>query len=446
MSKGFAWIPVAIGIIFLVQILIFSLSFTKITIFSREVLDANIVFEGDELETYVRSIDNSVQLSIAQAIYEFIREKTQDGTKVWQNYGTSEVPTPTDTSTGLMQRIEGYMNTFLQAHASFPGAKDIPAVAFPAGIGEGTLTIKDDRIDMFFEPEVELKKTFVGVAQYSRKFVAESTLATVFGEMMDSIRNLIENDVIGKFALHAIGKDGGDGEFDPKTCKLDSYIDDVANCKEGLTSPESTLGVCGKLTQTDTRGSKQFSDVPFVEECSKDIPTPARCDSRPSAEQVYEASHHNGYDSGEASIKSLADQYMACLERKLDEASTDYTVAFEKKETDSLIKDLSCGDKKTGGICNCEDVGTCLLNGERVTKWRCETVYIMTCDYRHYDKADLTVRYQEDGFVYWWGDSIKIIFKAISGNMQGVSIPPTGLPFGAPGTGSGLGSQPQQPT
>lgn len=440
--KGFVpWALVALGLIILAEFLIFSYAFSKVTILSRETLDANVLFEGDELETYARSITDSVQLSIAQAIYDFTAEYSKPPKDLWQNYDQKIVPDP---APEIKDKVKEFMETFLQEHRNAPGNADAPKIIFPPDMGEAFLTIRENYVSAYFqqkpdEPEMELEKEFF-VAKFSRKFMAEGVLVTVFGEMMDSIRNLIENDVIGKFALHAIGKDGGAGDFDPKLCvpKIDSYIDDVANCKEGLTSPEQTLGVCGKLAQTDTRGSKQFSDLPYVEKCSKDIPTPARCDSRPSAEQVYEASHHNSYDSGKASIKSLADQYMACLEKELDgvdstdERLTDYTVAFEKKETDSLINDLSCGDKKTGGICNCEDVGTCLLNGERVTKWRCETVYIMTCDYRHYDKADLTVRYQEDGFVYWWGDSIKIIFRAISGNMQGVSAPSAGLPPGAP--------------
>ena len=59
MSKGIIWLPIALGIILLVEILVFSIGFTKVTMFAREVQDSNIVFEGDELETYARSISTS---------------------------------------------------------------------------------------------------------------------------------------------------------------------------------------------------------------------------------------------------------------------------------------------------------------------------------------------------------------------------------------------------
>lgn len=432
--KGIFWLPIAIGIVFLAQILIFSLMFTKVTVFSREVQDANILFEGDELETYARSLGDSVELSIVQSLYNF--SLSHNG-EVWQNYGDKRVP---DAAKEIEGSVQIYSNAFLARHAEFSASVSDPGdpqIEFPASMGSLTMVLGEKKIDARFDPEIELKKTSVQfpVAEFKRSFVAETSFVTVFGEMMKVIRdNLIGGDKVTTYTLYGIGRGGGSAtQCQASSTSVSgqrvSYIDD------------HTSGNRQIVSATQTRGHMDFCsfDTKFV--CTKGSPNSAgtpRAD--PTADEVYSNSHGKSFGSGKAAMVEDVKSNLACLELELDEASEDYTVSFDDTENvKSEITSPSCTLTNTG-VCACKLVGKCGSKTNPKKLYECNVQKRKTCDYSHFAEAEVTPRFQEDGFIYGFidgKDSVKTVFKIVSGNMQGFSTPQTSISHGPEDYGLG---------
>jgi len=434
-NKGIAWLPVAIGIIFLAEILIFSVMFTKVTVFSREVQDANILFEGDEIETYARSVENSVQLSVAQGLNDFYLDHRL---ALWQSYSARDLmPTAAATEGQVTANAHKHAYGFLTAHQEF-ASKQKNGIVFKLP-SESSVTIGADKVSMKLSPEAEISKNFYGTS-YLRKFVAESTLVTVFGKIMDRIRSLVTGDEIGVAALAGIGRAGDDvvvckfQKADGTDFDMTSYIDDVAGCPKIDAGGKPGDKSCGKTGQTTTKGTMNFCSKQSKYVCSKSIPSNIAGPGRdpPEAPEVYERSHKNDYGAGAKSIIEKAVNHAACLEYELDNESEEYTVSFDGSVTTlagvkAAIESPSCS-VVNAGLCGCKKVAKCGSKKNPKTLWECRVYKSKTCDYSHYDEVSAKVRFQEDGFIYGFlesaskpADSIKLIFTAISGNLNAAS-------------------------
>jgi hypothetical protein len=227
------------------------------------------------------------------------------------------------------------------------------------------------------------------VAQYSRKFVAEAKLITVFGKMMDRARALVVSDEVGSQVKNAIGYES----YSPDANEPGSYLNNFASGGFSFVSGQLTSGT---VEYCDTSGD-------------------------PGPWEVYEDTHGNSRGGAEDRIESLIQEHlMSYYQLRMDQESTEYTTAFDGISTESEIT-ASCAAPETLRNCNCRctarnELGVCIAT-------TCDRYKRMTCEYQHTGMADLTVRMQEDGFVYgfWDGgkmvaDNIKIVFRAISGN------------------------------
>lgn len=410
-SKGVIWLPLAIGIIILVEVLIFSSGFTKVSIFSRETVDANIVFEGDQLETYARAIENAVQLSIAQSLYDFyLGHQT-----TWQNYESVSIPDPLP---DVQKNTQEYSESFLSAFRNFPPAAKEPNIDFPTTIGTGKLAIDDEKVSIKFDPEIVLNKNAFGTTTFTRKFSAESTLVTYFDKMMDRIRKLLNDEkAFTNQALNAIGFE----KYEPDTSDSEnpepgSYLNHQRSPEPYSPEPSSFSFLTGQSTQG------------YVEYCSTERKTFSNDNTKPShkiwdpkAEDVYKVTHEaGGYSSAESKIMtSIENHVMGFLQLKLDKETTDYTVAFsdfssKAKALGSCFPPVSL-DKC--GICECvkyNALGECIL-------WGCNVYKSVTCQYSHSGAGTVKSRFQEDGFVYGFrqgADNVKLVFTAIFGNLK----------------------------
>lgn len=464
MSKGIVWVPVAIGIIFLAQILIFSLAFSQVTIYSREVVDANIVFEGDELETYARAVENSIQLSLAQGIYDFyMKNKGAE----WQTTAGSSVPSAETVQDEVNGYANGYVLGFLESLQEFAAERENRIVIrVPVDFSSSVEVGKEDA-KMKFGPELTIFKDFEG-STFTRSISAEASLSTAFGEMMEFVRDdLVGGDQIGnkvKAAIRRETKDSrdvcsveiksldlsnpdndrrkifdglGNGENDGRT--LHSYLD------EDLTPGDSEIsGLRNEFGDgTQTQGMVRYCET--REELMLTPPNSCACDDpckglpaymnsqklssklksfgldrEPESEKVYQISHGQTYGSASEIIQRYARQRMVCLESELDDRSESYTVAFDgdsinkdgslgplKVETTGSVSATSCGTEPfDGSICEgvaLRECGSCPLPGGGETtkyEWKCPYIYEKACSFGHYASGSAEVRVQEDGFVY----------------------------------------------
>lgn len=451
MSKGFAWLPVAIGVIFIAEILIFSLAFTKITIFARETTDSNIVFEGDEIETYVRAIDNSVQLSVAQALYDF-----QAGNQgFWEDYTKKTIPVPDGS---VIASVHDYENVFLQKFAEFQAKSGHEKIIFPTEIGKGQVSIMDKIVSMKFPPGSDKKFTLTkdafGLAHYERSFVPESTLTTFFGEMYKEISFLINNDLFGKAAFSGLSK--ADASNTLPACdttgltshlNLPSYLDNDAACSgvsHGCVGCEGgdQAGVCGKgggpsdfgIYGASSTGVVDFCTATLVYNiCDKGDPGDPRfkhgkVSPEPSDDQVYSLTHAgNSFGSAVSKTMQRTKEHAACLVQELDsntlvsgDMPTDYTVSGDNTVASKSTNDhtrLVADD----GLCLCQPVGLCPSNGSPNpdTRWICHRIKTKTVSTSYHFATSGTITYKEDGFVYGFIqqlDNIKLIFQVKVGN------------------------------
>lgn len=386
MKKGIVWLPIALGVILLVEILVFSIGFTKVTIFSREVQDSNIVFEGDELETYARSLSASMQVAASQSLYDFYRAHTLE---LWQSYGTKSVP---DEKTETAASTLDYAKKFVQAHIDYPGAKGNvlkrqPPIIFETVPTGGKIDVTSGKekayVEFVMEPQMVMRKT-LGNTEFTKEFSVESRIRTAFGEMMRVIREDIVNaDVMQKTVVAAIRRNSkAEKDMCPATVETtnaeDKSVDrltkfnSLGGVGDGRTlrsyldeHPKVTDSEIAKLQNAFEMGTGTVGVVKYCEiewelmkvpkggECSCDDPCPFE-DSyrnsfkladkisskgdlygRPAPSTVYKYSHTETFESGAALIKQYAEQRLVCLETVLDKASEEYTVAFDGENRDA---------------------------------------------------------------------------------------------------------------
>ena len=467
MKKGIIWLPIIFAILIIAQFLFFSYSFTQVSFYSREVLDSNIVFEGDRLETYSRSIIRSLELSIAQSNYDFYLNNKEN---YWLKYDNSNVPSNQQISIFLNEKIADYTSKFIKKHQEF-SKSDIPNFEIKTENIENSVQndfsdiksnqlktqINNNNIYTKYDNQLVLinyEPDFANI-KYERKIVLESSIVTVFGDMINNIRDvLIGQNKINKNILLAVGEFGGEktrttsanlcrdklsnpqSTSEIKDSPLKSYLDD--NVK-----PETKPYVL-KKSQTQTFSSINYCNI----NTQKNQCSPCGHNSNNlntlNVDKLYEISHGTTRDSAANIIKQYTENRLICLESELDENSDDYTIAFDGdyKEINksknsykigntvlvkSRIYNNNFANNPTGGTCNGRVTGCCYYNEEggcEQDRYTCNLVYTATADYYHQVNADVNVRYEENGFVYGFlddneiiPDNIKIIFKIKSGNL-----------------------------
>jgi len=450
--KGVVWLVVAVGVLLLVEVLIFSMFFSELTLQKRELTDATIVYEGSELEVFARSIDNSIELSMAQGMYDFYVSYRG---AVWNYYGQNTMPDDAAIASQVQSKAAGYVKDFIGAHVNFDEQDDIRGLSWDGAGSTFKLEKNFARMEL---PSMTLEKSidslFTGT--YKRTFVPESTITTVFGDMVAYIREkFIANDVIKDSAMMGIGYPSA-AKTEAETCgqdyrgknpekTLNAHIDQRTSCTTGSGEPENRQ--CFKTGQTGTVGRYDYCSFEKSSiQCAPSNPCPNTGGivgprSDPPPVEVYPPSHISTFADAAANIKAFSEKRLLCLEGEMDAGKDKYTVAFDG---DSFEENLDAYSIETEGAvtgscsyplanreCGGQKLSMCgvTASGTVLYDYQCYKAKKAVCNYEHYVKADVSVRVQEDGFVYglWDGskskavaDSLKLVFKVTTGNGQGV--------------------------
>ena len=211
--KAIAQLLLALGILFFVEILIFSTAFGKITYFGRQIAEASILSSGDKLDSYVKSYTSSLQLSLLQSIYENGVGSQND---VWKDYSNVYVD---DKINLLKQSIKtkttDYAKQFLDQYKSYSQDTDhkSDSVTIP---DSSTLTLT---ANLIFIPSdwskqltgyavldfKELIFSFSGHGVTSNEnFVPEARVGTYFEDILNGARDMLESNKIFNAIVSAL--------------------------------------------------------------------------------------------------------------------------------------------------------------------------------------------------------------------------------------------------
>lgn len=202
MSKGIVWVPIAIAIFLIAELLIVSLAFNKISTFERQLREADISFESQIVDNYQISINNAVDLSTIQSIYDFYLENID---KSWQSGGTSNVPSVSEVSSYLETKINGYMSGFHSQYTTFDNGFLRPGTSlfFPENIGNADVTVmsSQDVVETRMSPyTIRSDKTI----EIAKTFEPTAIVHNYFGKIYDFSSGFVSRDDLGSGIVKAI--------------------------------------------------------------------------------------------------------------------------------------------------------------------------------------------------------------------------------------------------
>ena len=374
---------------------------------SEDVSYADILFSDLEFDVYEKSLKNSIELSIAQSLYEF--GSKNDG--LWYNYGVVNVPE----ISGIEEDVEDYSQRFMRTHEKFNFdnlEEDESRIVFPLEIGDGSLSIGERSVGIIFD-NIHLRRD-----ADARIFVPEAELDTVFGKMYFAADEFVNGHEIASTTVDGIGI----GK-EKSLCGADSFIDTFINVN------------ATKLSQTESRGWMDYCDLNTVyyAGCAETNP----CEGfgplieEPTFGEVFRSTHRMGLGNASGRIENYTKDHFTCLERTLDSQSNDYSVVFDNVDVDVGIQAVSCETNPSRPVeCGGYAHDFCLLNSTTNEPikwdWYCYEYKRKSCDFDYSVVVEASVRFQEDGFFYKFfdddgtgtEDNIKLEFGIISGNKR----------------------------
>jgi hypothetical protein len=199
MSKGAIGIValiVLLGLILLVEFFIVSYFVRFEYVVGRFMAEVPLLAEADKIETYVRSFQNAVELSLLQGIYN-IKNQSQE---LWYDFG-SKMPDENKIEEMIVNEAREEANEYLREYREFAraNAKEIEILSSISGgdveWNKNKVSIKFDSIS--FKAE---KDSLV----FDRVFEPSGRVRTKFKLVWDLSKSLIENDEIGKRAREKI--------------------------------------------------------------------------------------------------------------------------------------------------------------------------------------------------------------------------------------------------
>jgi hypothetical protein len=461
-QKGTVVMLVSIIILLIAVALISSFAFNRVSIQVRELSEATIVYEGDEMEAFARAIDTSIEQAVAQGVQEYYRNHENE---IWGEYDSSSVPSDDAVAGEIKGYASPHVNNFLTAFA-----KEAESRKFSLGHGSGIEELKmqpkslsEPGTMLVSLPQVSMSKTLeeFATASYDRKFTPGTSIKTTLPDMLKFIREKLvgSNNVLNPETVKAIGypgteintnmdklaypKRGNKGYEEKKTRDMRAYIDQDSTCTAGSGEPSSRA--CFKTGQTSTRGALEYCSIdeskvtyrcggcPYLEPFYPD----------PSDEEVYVRSHGGmSYGSASAKIQEYVWERILANEYSLDEQTPTFTVAFDGKnfedpeKFDSIENSISiesrvtgsCQEPKVIGLCNGVQEGFCKGDPPK-PRYKCYQKKSVVCDYNYFTKSEVSVRVQEDGFTYGVrdtkkgkdvADTFKLVFRTIAGNGKNV--------------------------
>lgn len=148
------------------------------------------------IETYVRSFENAVQLSLIQGCYKEIDQSSI----LWSDYGKMEVTSDEIFNGSIAPRIKEIANDFLEKYRNF--ARDHEEGIYIKGETSDNLTkayisLTDDEIRVTFEDYLYFKGKIKN-SKFNRVYKPSAALPSKLKKVWDSIQDFLESDKVGK--------------------------------------------------------------------------------------------------------------------------------------------------------------------------------------------------------------------------------------------------------
>ncbi|MDI6825827.1 MAG: hypothetical protein QMD36_01370 [Candidatus Aenigmarchaeota archaeon] len=224
---------VALGILLVLEYFYVSYFVRTEFIAGRYLREAPMLAEADKLETYVRSFENAVKLSLIQTIYsagtgKVILEKDFDSiysneTKLpyWQVYNSSYVPDDAKLRSFTLRVASSFMTDYIREFKEFV---DIPqdSTAYAADFDNESITVIGN--ELVFERKTK-------DVHIVRKLEPEARVKTNFVKMIKVIRAMVENDLLGACVSSAETKDQANTCLKRIASSLEKELEEKAEVK-----------------------------------------------------------------------------------------------------------------------------------------------------------------------------------------------------------------------
>lgn len=229
MSKGaigmIAFI-IILGLILLVEYFVVSYLVRFEYVVGRFMSEVPVLSEADKVETYVRSFQGAVELSLLQGLYE-TKDQSQG---LWYDYG-SNIPDLNTIEGIIIQKTEANVKQYLTEYVSFANNNAIEMeLSDPSAISGGNIPL-----DRWEDRSVSIE--FSGIAfigrkgdlEINREFHPSGRVRTQFKRVWDLTNNLIASDEIGNKTREKIN---GISENDCNMNKAKSLVEEALKNEE----------------------------------------------------------------------------------------------------------------------------------------------------------------------------------------------------------------------
>jgi len=196
MSKGAIGIIafiVILGLILLVEYFVVSYLVRFEYVVGRFMSEVPVLSEADKVETYVRSFQGAVELSLLQGLYE-TKDQSQG---LWYDYGYN-MPDLNTIEGIIIQKTEANVKSYLSEYVSFANnnAKEDMELSGPSAISGGNINKwEDGSVSIeFFDIMFTGRKDDLTI---NRVFKPSGRVKTQFKIVWDLTNNLIASDGIG---------------------------------------------------------------------------------------------------------------------------------------------------------------------------------------------------------------------------------------------------------
>ncbi len=377
--KGIIHALVALGLIFVVWILILSFAFNLTSITQRQLAESKTLTDAEEAENIVRSIENSFKLSFIQGTYDSLN--TGD---YWASYDkdllTDSAIQNIKSGSAIKSSFESYANAFLQKYPEYVQSTK-PENTFLIS------SLKDSKIDTAVSVDANRVSATAKPVKISSKY-----------------RNVEIRTAI-------------DFEY-----SIEAHIIRLIDVAKQFTSSKSFNSAVDSSIPSKTSYSQTY--------CADE--------SEPSSGDVYQSGTGKSIDQ---TMNEIGQSIKSNLESLQDEYTTENQQIFsiENLQINSGAKGITT---RIDADCDVSESGTCCklqymkdANGNQVydalgqPAWDCVPrglEYTKTCTYTSYAKADSRIRVKEwsgnkyalwdmhDGKMVF--DTMGISFNAVGGN------------------------------
>lgn len=197
MNKGIATVTLVIilGIILLIEYFIVSYFVRFEFVVGRFMAEVPVLSEADKVETYVRSFQNAVELSLLQGIYD-IKDQSQ---VLWYDYEDPNVKMPDENEIkkNIDEHATSHVNEYLRDYLGFIENNKVGDITInPSSTTGKSISWDDSSISMEF-----YEITFTGTKgdlKINRALTPSGRVRTQFKRIWDLTNSLIKNDEIGK--------------------------------------------------------------------------------------------------------------------------------------------------------------------------------------------------------------------------------------------------------